>query len=246
MEGIDLRAMFFGDLQWSTVVEIFIRAIIMYGYTIVLFRFVLGIRGISELSPYEYIIIIALGSALGDPMANPDMPLATGLLVVTLLVLMDKGLVLLTNRFPGLEARLEGEPARLVMNGRLDTDGLQKANLSRDEIFAYLREKGVEQLGQVKRAYLEINGRVSVFLYPKENVRPGLAIMPPPELVHKNAADDLRGITPGNEPVRACSHCGFTRPGTATDEGEACPECGSKRWQTAIITVDEVVDPATN
>lgn len=243
MEGIDLRAMFFGDLQWSAVVEIFIRAVIMYGYTIVQFRFVLGIRGISELSPYEYIIIIALGSALGDPMANPDMPLATGLLVVTLLVLMDKGLVLLTNRFPSIEARLEGEPARLVINGRLDTDGLQEANLSRDEIFAYLREKGVEQLGQVKRAYLEINGSVSVFLYPRENVRPGLSIVPPLELKDSGGQVDLRGVPPGREAVKACFQCGLTRPGTATKEGEPCPECGNTRWEAAIVTVEEVEDP---
>lgn len=246
MEWIDLRTMFFGDLQWSSVIEILIRAVIMYGYTIILFRFVLGIRGISELSPYEYIIIIALGSALGDPMADLDMPLAIGLVVVTLLVLLDKALVLLTNRFPSIEARLEGEPARLVLNGRLDLDGMLEADLSRDEIFAYLRQKGVEQLGQVKRAYLEINGSVSVFLYPQESIRPGLAIVPPPELLDANAPDDLRGVPSGQQPVTACFRCGFTRPGAAAQEGEPCPQCGGTRWETAVISVEEVEPPTAN
>ena len=50
--------------------------------------------------------------------------------------------------------------------------------MSQGELFSELREKGVEQLGEVRMAILELSGRVSVFRYPDDQVQQGQNIMP--------------------------------------------------------------------
>ena len=46
----------------------------------------LGKRGMGELSPFELVIIVALGSAVGDPMFYADVPLVHGIIVITVVV----------------------------------------------------------------------------------------------------------------------------------------------------------------
>jgi uncharacterized membrane protein YcaP (DUF421 family) len=42
-------------------------------------------------------------------------------------------------------------------------DALNQEDLSQNEVFMGLRDKGVEYLGEVRRAYLEPSGHISVF-----------------------------------------------------------------------------------
>jgi uncharacterized membrane protein YcaP (DUF421 family) len=50
--------------------------------------------------------------------------------------------------------------------------------MSRNEIYMELRLAGVEQMGQVKRSYVELNGEMSIFLHDTARIRPGLPVMP--------------------------------------------------------------------
>ena len=59
--------MLVGDFAWEFTLEIVLRTVIMYTYTLAIVR-VLGKRGLGHLSPFELVIIVALGSSVGDPM----------------------------------------------------------------------------------------------------------------------------------------------------------------------------------
>ena len=47
--------------------------------------------------------------------------------------------------------------------GRLLVEALDHEDLSEAEVFMGLREQGIEFLGEVRRAYLEPSGHISVF-----------------------------------------------------------------------------------
>jgi len=76
----------------------------MYVFTLLLVR-VIGKRGLTQPSPFEYMIIIVLGSAAGDPTFYPDVPLTYAMVVV---VILQKLLELLTEKNRPLEIAVEG------------------------------------------------------------------------------------------------------------------------------------------
>ena len=51
----------------------------------------------------------------------------------------------------------------VVRNGVIMRRALEALNFGHDELFEQLRLKDVEHLGQVRAAYLETNGMLSVF-----------------------------------------------------------------------------------
>lgn len=154
--------MFFGDTNAVFVLEIVIRTSFMYMYTLTLVRF-LGKRGMGQLSPFEMVIIVALGSAVGDPMFTEELPLIDGVVVITVVVVLQRLLVKLTERNRRLERLIESTPVLLVRDGEIDSQSMDEEEISEAELFMALREAGIEHLGEIRFAFLEPNGRVSVF-----------------------------------------------------------------------------------
>lgn len=172
---MEFERIFFGDAPLAFALEIAFRTAFMYLYTLVLVR-LLGKRGMGELSPFEMVIIVALGSAVGDPMFYADIPLFHGVMVVTVVVAMERMLVHLTESNPRLERLIESYPVLLVGDGLMVQEAIDREDLSEAELFMSLRQQGIEHLGQVRWAYLEPNGHVSVCR--SDEAREGQSVLP--------------------------------------------------------------------
>lgn len=172
---MEFERIFIGDAPLAFALEIAFRTAFMYLYTLALVR-LLGKRGMGQLSPFEMVIIVALGSAVGDPMFYADVPLFHGVIVVTVVVALERVLVRLTERNRMLERLIESSPVLLVTDGEIDMGALDREDLSLAELYMSLREHGIEHLGEVRRAYLEPNGKVSV--YRNGLARLGKSVLP--------------------------------------------------------------------
>lgn len=223
MSGIDWQAMFFGDEPPSFLLEIVIRTLIIYAYTLVLLRW-LGGRAIGQLSTVEFLLVIALGSAVGDAMFYPDVPLVHAMLVVTLVVLANKGIDLLIARSRKAQRTFDGKPDEAIRDGAVCKSFIDSATFNTTELFQELRERGVRHLGQVEHAYMENDGVLTVFRY-ESGERPGLPIVPPWEIEYPNkiaraSTDDTLacmrcGTLSKDASDTHCKYCGhdeFTRP----------------------------------
>lgn len=226
----DLERIFLGDKPLLYALEILFRTAVIFLYTLLLLRW-MGKRGMSQLTPFEFVLIVALGSAVGDPMFYPDVPLLHAMVVVTGVVLLQRGLVRLTERNERLERFVESAPTALVRDGRLDLRNLHREGLSHAELFEALREQGVEHLGQVRRAYLEPSGKVSVFAFAPREALPGLPVWPDDD-PEQPARHPAGGPASRTGPY-ACSRCGHV---VRFLEGEPllpCDRCGHGEWAEA-------------
>lgn len=169
--------MFVGDFSWGFTLEIVLRTVVMYVYTLAVVR-ALGKRGLGHVSPFELVIIVALGSAVGDPMFYADVPLLHGIIVITVVVALQRALEELTQRSPRVEEVLESQARRLVTAGVVDEEALNAEKLTEVELFAALREREVEHLGQVKLAYLEPSGVITVFKVEDGQPPTGRSVLP--------------------------------------------------------------------
>jgi uncharacterized membrane protein YcaP (DUF421 family) len=60
----------------------------------------------------------------------------------------------------------------------VDADALELEDLSETELFSALREREIEHLGQVKFAYLEPSGAITVFKIDDANAPIGRSVLP--------------------------------------------------------------------
>lgn len=236
IDVLDVRRVLLGDLPWTFLVEIVVRTTVIYTFAFFLVR-VMSRQVTQQLSLVEVLLIVALGSAVGDPMFSPDIPLLHGMAVIATVVSLNQGFAALVRRSTRLEVVLEGRPSRVVYEGRLDVDGVRERGLAADELFELLRGEGVEHLGQVRVAYIEQSGVVSVFRYRSALERPGLAIEPPEMLMASHRYDD--GDIPEQPGAYACCTCGEVR---TVAEGHAMGRCsdGHAEW------TDRVKAPVTD
>lgn len=79
--SIDWTKLLVGEENIEFLIEISIRTIIMYFIILIGLR-LLGKRGVRQLSVFELVVIISLGSAAGDPMFYKEIGLLTPIVIL--------------------------------------------------------------------------------------------------------------------------------------------------------------------
>lgn len=134
------------DMPYDFLFEVIFRVVVMFVLLVVILRFA-GKRGVKQLSVFEMVIIIALGSAVGDPMLYDDVGLFPGIVVIVVVVGLYRLITVLVAKFKTLEHFIEGKPILIILNGEFVLDSFHKENLPHDEFFSELRLRSVEHLG---------------------------------------------------------------------------------------------------
>jgi uncharacterized membrane protein YcaP (DUF421 family) len=210
----DWQRLIFGDAPPLFLLEILFRTLVIWLWTALLLRWVGG-RSIAQLSIIEFLLVIALGSAVGDSLFYPEVPLLHAMLVILAVVGLDKAVDHAIRRWRPVKRVIDGIPVEVVRDGRILCEGMIVRQIGTSELMERLRLKGIGNLGTIRRAYLEPSGEMSLFR--ADPPRPGLPIEPPVEITDLPA--------PGQGPA-CCVNCGLVAPATP----ETCPECGNGRW----------------
>jgi len=219
----DWRRILFGQAPAEFLLEALVRTLIIYVAMLIVLR-LLGKRMNGQITITELAVIITLGAIVALPMQSPDRGILPGIVLLLVIMLLQRGVTGWGVRNARVEKIIQGEMSMLVRDGVLQLDALKDARISQDQLFAQLRDKAVEHLGQVERVYLEGCGVFSVFR--REHPVPGLSVLPTLDAV-------ARQQQPAADNKRACCQCGNTV--TLTHHApQTCPVCQSTRWTKAI------------
>lgn len=219
----DWQRILIHDFPGLYLAEVALRTLIMFLVILLALR-VSGKREVKQLSVYELVLVIGLGSAAGDPMFYDDVPLSASVVVFVVMMGCYKLATRISDKNPKVRVALEGKPVYVVENGCIDKQNFDDEDLGLDELFAELRLAGVEQLGQVRVAILESNGELSVFLQEDKDVKPGLPILPK---FLDQASEDIQEAG-----VYACRNCGNVEK-LAPMPKVHCKRCDHDCWVKA-------------
>lgn len=219
----DLGRMLWGDAPAAFLWEILARTLIVYTYALALVRWVGG-RGVAQLSMVEFLLVIALGSAVGDSLFYPDVPLLHALLTITAVVGINKVLDFAIVRWRAAKTLIDGRPLELVHEGAIVVEASLARKLSTYEVMSMLRLHGVRNLGEVAHAYMEGNGALSVFCH--DPARPGLAIVPPPDL----SPPEVVSAKAAAGAALVCVRCGALAPAGPRAADLVCDACGGSAF----------------
>lgn len=216
-------ALLFGTEESIFLLEVVIRTVIMFLVIIIGLRF-LGKRGVKQLSVFELVVIIGLGSAAGDPMFYKEVGILSSVIVFVVIIALYAVLTYFLGKSKKFENLLEGKPVCLIKDGVFSIESFKKENLGSDEFFAELRLRGASHLGQIETVIEETSGEVSVFFFSEDDTKYGLPIM---LNSLKNPVQEIE-----KEGHYSCTFCGFTEEKNTGNAG-SCKNCSRKNWVRA-------------
>ncbi len=224
MEAFDLQRLLLDKYPLAFLGEVAFRAAFVY---LLVFAFlkISGRRGVRQLSLFELVVILTLGSAAGDAAFYDDVPLLPILVVFTTLLLLYR----LTTRLMKLSPRfgdwVEGEPVVIIRDGLYELGVLEQQNISSDEFLMELRQAGAEHLGQIRLGILEVDGDLSLYFFADKQVHSGLSLLP-------GQLRESFSLIPQDD-LYACNRCGNPQPLTAGST-PVCSRCSQKLWSLAL------------
>lgn len=219
----DVGRILFGEAPPVYLLEVLIRALITYTILLFIIRW-LGKRMSGQLTIMEMSVMITLGAIVSIPMQTPDRGILQGIVLLLCAVGFQRGISFLGFRDHKTENVLQGKPSLLVRDGVIDVKQMASDRISRQQLFAELRQKNICNLGTVERVYLEPCGFFSI--YNADDAKPGLPTYPPDD-------DDVLIIaTYSDQGHKACLSCGKSYE---KHYQERCTNCNHTQFTNAII-----------
>lgn len=215
----DWDRILFGEGPPAYLLEVIVRVFIVYLIIFISIRF-MGKRMIAEMGRADLVARVSLAAAVGLAIQRPGRGMLVSAAIVAVIVLVGRLLARLVYKNQGFEKSFQGVYAPLVKDGVLNKERMGKVQITKERLFAALREENIRHLGQVQRLYMEADGKFS--LVAQKQPQPGLSVVPDwdPELVARQKHSDLI----------VCSSCGSPWEHLS----RACKNCRGHQHQAAI------------
>lgn len=217
----DWQRILFGDGPPLYLLEVVVRVAIIYAVILISMR-MLGKRMTAEVSRAEIVARVSLAAAVGLPIQRSSYGLLEGIIIAIIIVIVGRAFAIWAYRSTKFEQAFQGTYTLLIKDGVMNLKKLRTVRISKERLFASLRQDGIRQLGQVARFYMEPSGEFSLVCAAKE--KPGLSIIP-------DCDKELRNRQPVSDQM-VCNACGDDK----NDMDQSCKNCGTTKNATAYIT----------
>lgn len=145
----------------DSLIEHFLRGTFVYLALLSILRFLpnrqLGAVGIADL-----LVVILFANAAQNAISGDYTSITDGFMLVSTIVGWSYVLNWLGYQFPAVQRLLTPPPLLLVKNGRMIYRNMRRELITEDELMLQIRKQGVEKVEDVKLAFMEADGSVSV------------------------------------------------------------------------------------
>lgn len=217
----DFIRILFGQVPFEFYIELIIRAIFVFALIIFGMKY-MGRRMSNELNRSTLGAIATIAAITGLVLLSHDRGLLPPVVAMGLILMIQYFVNRRNYRNAHFEEVTEGKQGTLVKDGVLQWKAMAEVRVSKEQVFAQLRDAGIIHLGSVKRLYMEANGAFSVI----ENATPGPGLPVIPDWDTDFLAEQQEFTT-----WRVCSNCGAQQP-----QQSHCPVCNNTVWQYPVTT----------
>jgi uncharacterized membrane protein YcaP (DUF421 family) len=151
---------FFFD-SWESLLRTFTITVLAYIAMILLLRSS-GKRTLSKMNAFDFIVTVALGSALAAVALNKNVALVDGVLAFFLLIFLQYVITWLSVRYKSVKHFITSKPTLLLYKGELLDDALKRERVTIEEINSAARNGGQEDLSKIDVMILESTGEITV------------------------------------------------------------------------------------
>lgn len=140
---------------------VFTRAVILFVVLFLVIR-LMGKRELSQIQPYEFVIIILIADLASGPMSDRNMTTFYGIIPILALMVMYMILSFLLKTNKKVQNLVSGNPVLLIANGKIIEEEMRKQQYMIEDIMSQIRSRGIFKLQDVAYGILETNGNLNV------------------------------------------------------------------------------------
>ena len=122
---------------------------------------IMGYRAISELSFFDYVVGITIGSVAAEMSTNIDMEWWKGVTAMVIYALLDVLFTVLSQKNVLARQIISGNPIILIYKGKIYKKNLKKARIELNDLLSSARSAGYFNIADVDYAIMETTGKIS-------------------------------------------------------------------------------------
>lgn len=156
------------SVDWSAIfvphhslAELVVRGSIMYLTIFVLLRVVLK-RQVGGIGTSDVLVVVLLAEVAGNGFGKDYKSVTEGTVLVGTVLFWSYAVDWLQFTFPAIERLVREPKLKLIENGRLLRRNMRAELVTTEELMTQLREQGIERPDEVKAAFMEADGRISI------------------------------------------------------------------------------------
>lgn len=142
-------------------VDIFLRSIVLF-ITLLIFARIMGRKQLSEVTYFDYIVGITIGSIAAAISVDKRIDFFQGISAAVVWTIMPIIIGIINLKSLTFRRITDGDTLIVIENGVVNDKNMKKAKYNIEDLLMQLREKGVFDLAEVEFALLEPSGQLSV------------------------------------------------------------------------------------
>lgn len=140
--------------------DLVIRAVVVFFFIFLVTR-VVGRRQLSELEPFDLILLVVLGDLVQQGITQSDESVTGTLIVISTIAILSVAVSWAAFRFKWLRAITEGEPIVLVHDGQPIPRNMRRERITLADIQEEARQSQIVSIADLQWAILENDGQIS-------------------------------------------------------------------------------------
>ena len=119
-------------------------------------------RQLGTASPHDFLSAIMVGGIAVETITPLSAGPLEGLAMVTTILAINYAVAWMSDRYPAVRWFVSEPATRLIHQGQPIRVALRRELLTLEELMVELRKQGINELAQVRDAYMESDGTISV------------------------------------------------------------------------------------
>ena len=140
------------------------RTLFFYFFIMISYR-LMGKREIGQLGVIDLIVSILIAELVAISIENIDEPLVLTVAPITILVVVEILFAFISVKSRKFRNLLDGKPSIIINKGIINYKEMIKQRYSLDDLLLSLRQNNIKSIEDVEYAFLETNGKLSIFKY---------------------------------------------------------------------------------
>jgi uncharacterized membrane protein YcaP (DUF421 family) len=140
--------------------DLVIRATVVFFFIFLVTR-VVGRRELSDLEPFDFILLVVLGDLVQQGITQSDQSVTGTLTVISTIALLSVAVSWISFHSPRARLITEGEPIVLVQDGEPIERNLRRERITLGDIQEEARQAQITSIADIQWAILENDGKIS-------------------------------------------------------------------------------------
>ncbi|MCL5982596.1 MAG: DUF421 domain-containing protein [Firmicutes bacterium] len=137
------------------------RAVIIYFLVLVMVR-LMGKREVGQLSPFDFVVGVMIGSVAALPMEDAQLPFLPALVPILVLTGLEILMSTLAMHNSKIRMLIEDKPTVIISDGEIIKENMTQVRMNIDDLKQELRKSSIVDINEVEEGTLERCGTFTV------------------------------------------------------------------------------------